>query len=250
MNRASPREVLIAALARRIKGCRHVAVGNASPIPAAAVLLARAQSQGAMTVYVLGSRANNPYGDGARELFDSAGQGRLDAFFLGGGEIDGQANVNLVAVGEHDHPQTRFPGSFGSAYLYFTVPKVILFREEHSRRVLVPRVSFISAPGTSPPGVYRRGGPLALVTGRCVFSFDRAHGRFALESVHPGETVGTVRAETGFDFDCPQTVPGTEAPGAEELELIRGRIAREAAETYPLFARQEWPDHDARAARR
>ena len=30
----------------------------------------------------------------------------------------------------------RFPGSFGSAYLYFLIPRVILFREEHLRRVL------------------------------------------------------------------------------------------------------------------
>ncbi len=250
MTKASPRELLIAALARRIKGCRHVAVGNASPIPAAAALLARAQSNGAMIVYILGSRAHNPYGDGARELFDSAGQGRLDAFFLGGGEIDGQANVNLVTVGEHDRPQMRFPGSFGSAYLYFTVPKVILFREEHSRRVLVPRVSFVSAPGTSPPGVHRTGGPSALVTGRCIFSFDRARGRFALETIHPGQTALSVRAETGFDYDAPPQVSVTEAPGAGELRLIRGRISNEMAEAYPVFARREWPSHDAQAAGR
>ena len=34
----------------------------------------------------------------------------------------------------------RFPGSFGSAYLYYVVPKVILFRVEHSRSTLVPKV--------------------------------------------------------------------------------------------------------------
>ena len=30
-------------------------------------------------------------------------------------------------------PTARFPGSFGSSYLYFVVPKVILFRTEHSQ---------------------------------------------------------------------------------------------------------------------
>jgi glutaconate CoA-transferase subunit B len=39
----------------------------------------------------------------------------------------------------------RFPGSFGSAYLCFLVPKIVLFREAHSRRSLVRRVDFISA---------------------------------------------------------------------------------------------------------
>ncbi len=33
--------------------------------------------------------------DGGRELFDEAAQGRLDAFFLGGGQIDGDGNLNL-----------------------------------------------------------------------------------------------------------------------------------------------------------
>ncbi|MCC6469106.1 MAG: CoA synthetase [Alphaproteobacteria bacterium] len=240
MNDASANEFLIVALARMIEGCRHVAVGNASPVPGAAALLARALSGDAMLVSLLGSLAHNPYTDGGRELFDSAGQGRLDAFFLGGGEIDGQANVNLVAVGPHDAPLARFPGSFGSAYLYFAVPRVILFRAEHTRRVLVPRVSFISAPGTSPPGIHRSGGPTALVTSRCAFAFDRARGRFRLETLHPGHTAEEVRAETGFDYDSAPEVAQTPPPSARALELIRGRVAGELAETYPSFAAREW----------
>ena len=93
----------------------------------------------------------------------------------------------------------RFPGSFGSAYLYYVVPKVILFRTEHSRRTLVPQVDFISAPGASEPNVFRPGGPIALVTNRCLFSF--ADGRFTLASVHPGHTVEEVIENTGFDFE-------------------------------------------------
>ena len=92
----------------------------------------------------------NPFGEGGRELFDCAAEGRIDAFYLSGGQIDGEANINLVEVGEAGHPSVRFPGSFGSAYLYFLVPKIVLFREEHSRRSLVRRVDFISAPGKSP----------------------------------------------------------------------------------------------------
>jgi glutaconate CoA-transferase subunit B len=240
MTAPSANEVLIAELARRIEGCRHVAVGNASPIPAAAALLARALSGDAMIVSILGSRAHNPYTDGGRELFDAAGQGRLDAFFLGGGEIDGRANVNLVAVGPREAPLARVPGSFGSAYLYFVVPQVILFRAEHSRRVLVERVSFVSAPGQGPPGAYRRGGPTALVTGRCSFAFDRTRARFRLEGVHPGHTAAEVRAETGFDYDGDADPPVTASPPPRTLELIRGRVAVEVAETYPLFAAREW----------
>jgi glutaconate CoA-transferase subunit B len=229
-------KLLIAAISRMLEGCRTVAVGNSSPIPGAASLLARAKSGGAVRVLMLGSLRHNSFTDGGRELFDCAAQGRIDAFFLGGGQIDGEANLNLVGVGDYPRWQQRFPGSFGSAYLYYLIPRVILFREEHTSRVLVPKVDFVSAPGTSPREVYRHGGPYALVTGRCIFDFDRAARRFHLASVHPGETAETVRANTGFDYDAAGQVPATEPVTAAELSLLDGRVAAEIAETYPRFA--------------
>jgi glutaconate CoA-transferase, subunit B len=231
-----PAELLIDVLAGMLEDMGHVAVGAASPIPGAAALLARERSGGRMRVSVLGSERHNPFTDGGVELFDCAAQGRIDAFFLGGGEIDGQANINLVGVGGYPHSRVRWPGSFGSAYLYFLVPRVILFREEHTRRVLVPKVEFVSAPGTSPVNVYRPGGPHALVTGRCVFAFDRERGRFRLHSVHPGHTSDEVLANTGFEFDLPEAVVETPAPSSETLALIRGPVGAAIAETYPRFA--------------
>jgi glutaconate CoA-transferase subunit B len=130
----------------------------------------------------------------------------------------------------------RFGGSFGSAYLYYVVPKVVLFRTEHSRRTLVPRVSFISAPGGSASNVYRPGGPVALVTSRCLFTFDRAEQRFRLESVHPGHSIAEVAEQTGFDYDCPENVPVTPPPGGDSLRLLRQVVAPQLAEVYPQFA--------------
>jgi glutaconate CoA-transferase subunit B len=189
-----------------------------------------------MRVSLLGSLRNNSFTDGGVELFDMAAQGRIDAFFLGGGQIDGEANINLVGAGSYPRSSVRWPGSFGSSYLYFLVPRVILFREEHTRRVLVPRVEFVSAPGTSPAGVYRPGGPYKLLTGRALFAFDRGRGRFRLESVHPGHTVEEVADNTGFDFDCSTDVPLTPAPDSVTLAALRTRIREEVAETYPRFA--------------
>ena len=166
-------ELLAAVVADLIGDVRHVAVGNASPIPATAALLARARGNGRPYVSLLGSQKHTFWTDGGRELFDCAGQGRIDVFFLSGGEIDGEGNINLVSIGDPEKPTARFPGSFGSSYLYFVVPKVILFRTEHSKRTLVPKVSYISAPGGSDDNVHRTGGPIALITNRCLFSFDR-----------------------------------------------------------------------------
>ena len=97
------------------------------------------------------------------------------------------------------------------------------------------KVDFISAPGTSPPGVYRPGGPYALVTGRCVFRFDAARGRFRLASLHPGHDLDEVRAATGFDFDSAEDPPITPEPSAETMALIRGPVGSALAEVYPRF---------------
>jgi glutaconate CoA-transferase subunit B len=229
-------ELLASVIADLIGDVRHVAVGNASPIPATAALLARERGGGRPYVSLLQSRKHNFFTDGGRELFDCAGQGRIDVFFLSGGEIDGEGNINLVSIGDYERPKVRFPGSFGSAYLYFVVPKVILFRTEHSRRTLVPKVSFVSAPGGSEANVHRNGGPIALVTNRCVFAFDRARRRFRLDSVHPGHTVDEVLEHTGFDIDRGPAVPTTAAPTAETLRLMRKVVAPELAEVYPRFA--------------
>ncbi len=243
-----PEELLIDAIAGMLAGLGHVAVGAASPIPGAAALLARERSGESLRVSVLGSDRHNPFTDGNRELFDCAAQGRIDAFFLGGAQIDGQANINLVAVGGYPQSRARFPGSFGSAYLYFLVPRVILFREEHTRRTLVPKVEFVSAPGVSPPNVHRPGGPHALVTGRCVFAFDRERGRFRLKSVHPGHTVEEVVDHTGFAFDLDESVAETSAPSPETLALIRGPVGAAIAETYPAFAARVFGIGPERAA--
>ncbi len=173
-------------------------------------------------------------------MFDAASQGRIDTFFLGGVQIDGQANINLVGIGDYPNLKKRFPGSFGSALMYFAVPRVILFREEHSPRTLVDKVDFISAPGTSPPEVWRRGGPKALVTNRAVFSFDPGRARFRLESVHGGDTPETVAEATGFAFDAAREVGETPAPAADRLKRLRRDIAPQIAELYPQFAARIW----------
>jgi glutaconate CoA-transferase subunit B len=217
-------ELLACAVARLIGGARHVAVGAASPIPAAGALLVR-QANPSLRLSMLHKRKGNPFSEGSRELFDLAGQGRIDVFFLGGAQIDGHGNVNLVRA-----EGRRFPGSFGSAFMYSVVPNVILFREEHSPRVLVPKVQFVSAAGV----------PAALLTGKALFSWQKDRRRFRLESVHPGVTLDEVTAATGFAFDSESQAKTTQAPSEAELAALRGPVAREMAANYPDFAKRVW----------
>lgn len=234
-------ELLACTLARLIGDAAHVAVGAASPVPATACTLLRARNGGRPRLSLLHKRRGNPFTEGSKELFDLAGQGRIDVFFLGGAQIDGEANINLVGTGAYPRVEARFPGSFGSAFMYFAAKRTILFREEHSKRVLVPKVDFVSAPGWSPPEVWRAGGPQALVTGKAVFAWQPESRRFRLESVHPGHTAKEIREQTGFDYDAPAGVAAVTAePTSEELTLLRGPVGREIASNYPDFARRVW----------
>jgi glutaconate CoA-transferase subunit B len=227
-------EVLIETVRRLLAGARHVAVGANSPIPAAAAFLE--QRRAGLMVSLQQSPEHNLFTDGGKELFDAAAQGRIDVFFFSGAEIDGGGNINLVAIGDYHKPKARFAGSYGSAFLYFAVPRIILFRTEHSRRTLVEKVSFVSAPGTSPPNVWRRGGPVALVTPLCHFAFDKDRRRFRLASIHPGHTLEEVRDNTGFAFDLPERVAETPLPDRAMLDELRGPVAQKLARIYPKFA--------------
>jgi len=229
-------ELLVANIAEQLEGLGHVAVGAASPVPGAAALLARHLSGNRLRISILGSRDHNGFTDGGRELFDCAAQGRIDAFFLGGAQIDAQANINLVGIGEYPGRSARFPGSFGSSYLYFLIPNVFLFTLDHSPRVLVNNVDFISAPGTSEEHIYRPGGPKLLFSNLCVMRFEPRARRFVLSSVHPGHTLREVLDNTGFAVNVPQDLRQTAQPDSRTLDLIRGPVAAEIAEVYPDFA--------------
>ena len=235
-----PAEFLINLFAEMLFGEDHIAVGALSPIPGCAALLmqelAEKNEKNKVQVSIIHGDANNPFTDGGRELFDCAGQGRIGAFFLSGAEIDGEANINLLGIGDYPNLDKRFPGSFGSAYVYFVIPKIILFAPEHSKRVLVEKVKFISAPGTSPPEVKRPGGPKALVTSKCVMSFDATSKRFTLISTHPGFSVEDILENTEFDFDLAKKITITTEPDADRLMLLRRSIGPKIAKTYPDFA--------------
>jgi len=214
-------ELLACVIARLLAGARHAAIGASSPIPASGCLLRRILDP-SFRVSLQQRRTANPFTEGSRELFDLAGQGRIDTFFLGGAQIDGSGAINLVRA-----DGKRFPGTFGSAYMYSVMKNIILFREEHSRRVLVPKVEFVSA----------RGEPRALLTGKALFSWQKDRRRFRLESVHQRFDV---RAQTGFDFDAPDEVPLTPPPTEEEISLLRTGVAKQLAPDYPDFAKRVW----------
>lgn len=216
------------AIARRVRDGERVGVGENSPIPTAGVLLARRLH--APSVQLRLRAGDSPVPGtvafvGSKEFFDFAQRGKLDLFFLSGVQIDPRGRINLHVLGDYEHPRRRFPGAFGSAVLYPIVRRVILFRTEHSPRVFVPELDFVTAAGT----------PECVITPLGVLEPDPATGLLGLASHHPGQTLESVRAATGFELAPRPGAAATPAPTDAELKLLRGPVEEELAAVYPRF---------------
>ncbi len=216
-------------IARQVRDGENVGVGVNSPIPAAGVLLARFLNAPSARLRMPGSAHGEPF-KGSKEFFDMAQRGKIDLFFLSGVQIDRRGSINLHVLGDPDRPARRFPGAFGSAVLYYVVKRVIVFRTEHSPRVLVGRVDFVTASGGG-------GRPDRVVTPRAVL-IPGADGELELASYHPGESVESVRAATGWPLRVRDDVHQTEPPTGRELELLRGPVYEELATVYPRYVQR------------
>lgn len=220
--RAEIAKLMVAAIMAELRDKQHVAVGANSPIPATAALLAQ-HHEPALRVSILGSQEDNPFTDGGRELFDCAAQGRIDTFFFSGVQIDQTGNVNLLGIGQPPRMKRRFVGNFGAPYLAGLIPNIILFRTDHSPRALVERVDFISAPGQH---------VRMLVTDRATFR--KKNGLFELVSLHPGQSIGELQAQTGFPIIGEATT--TTTLSSEDEFVLRHSIMPRMRRLYPAFA--------------
>lgn len=225
------------AISREVRDGQVNVVGTLSPIPASGVLLARATHAPRSTVIVIGSERWWPFTGGSKEFYDFAQKGRFDLFFLSGGQIDEQANLNLTTIGDHDHPLVRLPGGAGSSMLYFLAKRIVLFKTDHTRRGFVRRVDFLTAPGASSPKIFRPGGPSKTITPLATLAYGRAANRLEVESLHPGVTLEEVQANTGFTLAASDPISVTPPPTPGELEILRRVVMPDVAQVYPIFAR-------------
>ena len=149
------------------------------------------------------------------------------SFFLSGGQIDGQANINLVGIGDIACLSARrraFPARsarpISTSWCWGDpVPP------GHSPRVLVDRCGFHQRAGCQPAGgvspgrAVRAGDDAVRVPVRC------AAGRASRwRACIRGIRARRVREATGFDYDEPAVVPVTPTPDAERgLRQLRYR---------------------------
>lgn len=153
-------------------------------------------------------------------------QGLVDLSFIGGAEIDRFGNINTTAIGPHDRPTVRLPGSGGGCDLASLATRFLAIMAHEPRR-FVERVNYITSPGYGEGGTWRHdmgltgGGPSAVITTLGILRFEEQSKEMYLHSVHPGVTVEEVQAATGWDLRITSDLQETPPPTADELRLLR-----------------------------
>lgn len=160
----------------------------------------------------------------------SCDNGDVTCGFSGGAQVDKYGNMNSVCIGDYRHPKVRLVGPI------FQTEHVVLFQREiimmphHDRRNFVEKVDYVSAVGW-PGGAagrealgLKRGGPMWIVTPKCIFDFDMESGRVRLKSVHPGVDRQEVIDNTGFEILGVEEAGVTPEPTREELEILRNEV--------------------------
>jgi len=235
----TPEELMAVVISREVRDGETVGVGAVSPIPAAGCILAEQLHAPHITLIILDSEEYYPFPAGSSELHFMAQRGELDLFFLSGIQFDRRGNFNLHVIGDYNAPSVRMAGAYGSAMLYYMAHRVILFRAEHTRRIFVEQVDFVTAAGVTPENVYREGGPALLVTPKAVLTWDKAAGEWVLHRVQPGSSVENVRQNTGFDLRLSASLRLTPLPTAQELHMLRTVVKEKLARSYPDFVREK-----------
>lgn len=231
-------ELICVCLARRINDGEVVALGLATPLPAAAAVLAQhthapqlffASAIGQTFCQrgpALGlTTAEGQWLEAALNSFgfvqaaaDYLPRSRPKEFFRPG-QVDPAGNFNNVSFGrDYRRPRLRMPGVGGIPDVSVVMDHVELYVPRHSRVTFVKQLDWRSGLGHTSDRRWGSG-PQWLVSDLGQFDFEG--GRMRLKSLHPGVTLERIRRKTGFELEVAEDLHETEPPSEAELEALR-----------------------------
>ncbi len=244
MNTATADEYMVVCMSRQVVDGEIVAQGLATPLVAAAYLLARrthaphlyfasAIGQGVCRQPApLGlrrieslwlDRALTSVGF-ARAAADILPRLRPKEFFRPA-QVDPAGNFNNIAFGKNytqgNRPRMRLPGSGGIPDVTTFINHIHLYVPRHNRLTFVQKLDVCSGLGHSPKRTHGRG-PVYLITD--LGQFDFANGRMRLVTYHPHSSIEQIRSHTGFELEIAPDAGLTPPPSDEELSLLREEI--------------------------
>lgn len=240
----TPDEVMVVCMARQVQDGEVVVQGLATPLVAAAYLLARHTH--APSIYFASAIGQGICRQPApisltqiekfwldRSLcnvgFVSVAADVLPVLrpkeFFRPAQIDMHGNTNNLAFGQdYTCPRLRLPGAGGIPDVTTFISNIFYYIPRHSRASFVPRLDFVSGMGFSPA----RGsghGPRYLITDMGQFDFiaEDANSlpRMRLTSYHPGITITQIQRRTGFDLLIAEDINETPPPSSQELGFLR-----------------------------
>ncbi len=163
-------------------------------------------------------------------VFSDIQRGYYDVAVLGGAQIDKYGNLNTTAITGPDKsyrsPLVRLPGSGGANDAATSAHRTIVMMRLEKQRFL-EKVDYITSPGyiDGPNGRekagLRRGGPVCVITDKCVFKFDENSKEMFLYSVHPGIKIEEIKGQVSWNLKIAPEVTVTEIPTIEEVNIIR-----------------------------
>lgn len=230
-------DILVTCIARQIHDGEVVTQGIATPLTAAAYLLARrthapnlyftsAIGQGMCRepaplsiaqvekLWLDRALSNIGFARAAVEILTSL---RMKEFFRPA-QVDAHGNFNNIAFGKDiRHPRLRLPGTGGIPDVTTFASDVCLYVPRHSRLTFTPTLDFCAGLGHHPART-QGAGPVYLVSD--LGQFDFAHGRLRLITCHPGVTVEHIQARTGFEIELAPQVETTPPPTQEDLSIL------------------------------
>jgi acyl CoA:acetate/3-ketoacid CoA transferase beta subunit len=242
-------DIIVVCMARQVKDGEVVAQGIATPLVAAAYLLARkTHAPHLYFVSAIGqgicrqpaplsiTRVESLWLDRAltnvsfvRAAADILPTLRPKEFFRPG-QIDAYGNFNNIAFGKDYHrPRLRLPGTGGIPDVTTFIHDICLYVPRHSRVTFVKKLDFCSGLGFHPERTCGSG-PICLITDLGQFDFgdpqepDWSKRRMRLLTVHPGATIEKIKARTAFDLEIAPDVHETPWPEEEEIRLLNEEI--------------------------
>jgi glutaconate CoA-transferase subunit B len=237
----TPDEFMVVCMSRQVRDGELVAQGIATPLVAAAYLLARrthapnlyfssAIGQGICRhpaplslshverLWLDRSLVNVGFARAVSEVLPSL----HPLEFFRPAQIDPFGNFNNIAFGKDiHHPRLRLPGTGGIPDVTTYIDDVMLYVPRHSRVTFVPQLDFCAGLGHNSARKHGNG-PRYLVTD--LGQFDFAFGRMRIISFHPGVTIDKIQAHTGFPLEISPEVMETIVPTDIELNLLRNEI--------------------------
>jgi acyl CoA:acetate/3-ketoacid CoA transferase beta subunit len=201
---STPRDVADAltwSLARQCRPKDVLVVGVATPLAAAAAMLARELLVPDLTIIMAASvdprthdvaeSLTDPAAAARRapgtltqaEILDAIQRGRVTLQFVSPAEVDAEGRINTNRVGTR-----RLPGALALPDVAVLVGRLVAYRAGHSKRFLVPRVQYVTGAA---------GGVHAIVTDKA----EIALGPPRLTALQPGATLEEILDTTGFELD-------------------------------------------------